>query len=97
MDDRKFLETVRRVVRTEAAALGTLANTMDQSIVDAVNLILSIQGCVIVSGMGKSGNIARKIAATLASTGNTSVFVSTPKREPLGLLHIHNCLRAGLG
>ena len=75
MDDPKFLETARRVVRTEAAALGTLANAMDQSIVDAVNLILSIEGRVIVSGMGKSGHIARKIAATLASTGTPSHFV----------------------
>ncbi|MGB0798677.1 MAG: KpsF/GutQ family sugar-phosphate isomerase [Planktomarina sp.] len=73
--DPKFLETARRVVRTEAAALGTLANALGDPIVEAVDLILNATGRVIVSGMGKSGHIARKIAATLASTGTPAHFV----------------------
>lgn len=71
----KFLETARRVVRTEAAALGTLANSLDDGLVEAVDLILNATGRVIISGMGKSGHIARKIAATLASTGTPAHFV----------------------
>ncbi len=70
-----FLDTARRVIRTEAAALGTLANAMDDGFTKAVDLILAAQGRVIVSGMGKSGHIARKIAATLASTGTPAHFV----------------------
>ena len=69
------LDTARRVVRTEAAALGTLANALDASLTQAVDLILAATGRVIVSGMGKSGHIARKIAATLASTGTPAHFV----------------------
>lgn len=71
----KFLDTARRVIRTEAAALGTLANAIDGSMAQAVQLILAAKGRVIISGMGKSGHIARKIAATLASTGTPAHFV----------------------
>ncbi|MGB0905297.1 MAG: KpsF/GutQ family sugar-phosphate isomerase, partial [Mangrovicoccus sp.] len=74
-DSTLFLDTARRVIATEAAALGQLETSLDQSFVDAVELILSAQGRVIVSGMGKSGHIARKIAATLASTGTPAHFV----------------------
>ncbi len=70
-----FLETAQRVIRTEAAALGTLANAVDDNFSKAVEMILAADGRVIVSGMGKSGHIARKIAATLASTGTPSHFV----------------------
>lgn len=73
--DPKFLETARRVVRTEAAALGTLANALGDPVVAAVEMILASKGRVVVSGMGKSGHIARKIAATLASTGTPAHFV----------------------
>lgn len=70
-----FLSTGRRVITREAEALGLLADTLDGSFVAAVELILAASGRVIVSGMGKSGHIARKIAATLASTGTPAHFV----------------------
>ena len=70
-----FIETARRVVRTEAAALGTLANALDENIAAAIELMLEARGRIIISGMGKSGHIARKIAATLASTGTPAHFV----------------------
>jgi arabinose-5-phosphate isomerase len=71
----KFLETARRVIRAEADALITLAGTIDDSFSDAVDLILNAKGRIIISGIGKSGHIARKIAATLASTGTPAHFV----------------------
>lgn len=70
-----YLETARRVIRTEAAALGTLANALDDTFDQAVQLILNASGRIIISGMGKSGHIARKIAATLSSTGTPAHFV----------------------
>jgi arabinose-5-phosphate isomerase len=70
-----FLATARRVITREAEALVTLSATLDGGFAKAVELILSSQGRVIVSGMGKSGHIARKIAATLASTGTPAHFV----------------------
>ena len=60
---------------TEAKALSILAASLDDSFAQAVSLILAAKGRVIVSGMGKSGHIARKIASTLASTGTPAQFV----------------------
>ena len=65
----------RSVIAIEAAALARLRDTLDQSFSDAVHLLLTLPGRVIVTGMGKSGHIARKIAATLASTGTPALFV----------------------
>ena len=70
-----LLATGRRVVEREAAALNMLAESLDSSFSDAVGAILGASGRVIVSGMGKSGHIARKIASTLASTGTPAHFV----------------------
>ena len=70
-----YLNTARRVISTEADALTALAISLDDSFDKAVDLLLAAKGRVIVSGMGKSGHIARKIAATLASTGSPAHFV----------------------
>ena len=70
-----FLATGRRVIAREAEALALLADALGDSFGKAVELILAAQGRVIVSGMGKSGHIARKIAATFASTGTPAHFV----------------------
>lgn len=70
-----FLQTARRVITTEADALNTLAQGLSQPFADAVELLLNAKGRVIVSGMGKSGHIARKMAATFASTGTPAHFV----------------------
>lgn len=70
-----YLDTARRVIRTEAQALELLADHLGDEFQQAVDLILGASGRVIVSGMGKSGHIARKIAATLASTGTPAQFV----------------------
>ncbi len=70
-----FLATGRRVIRREAGALETLAGALGDSFGAAVALLMAAKGRVIVSGMGKSGHIARKIAATFASTGTPAHFV----------------------
>ncbi len=65
----------RRVIEMEAKALTALAAGLDDSFVAAVDCLLQVQGRVILTGMGKSGHIARKIAATMASTGTPAYFV----------------------
>src|SRR5690606_32327599 len=76
MTDRDtLLATARRVIETEARGLAALGASLGASFADAVDLILKARGRVIVSGMGKSGHVGRKIAATLASTGTPAQFV----------------------
>ena len=70
-----LLATGQRVIRREAGALETLAGALGDSFAAAVTLLMAAKGRVIVSGMGKSGHIARKIAATFASTGTPAHFV----------------------
>ncbi len=69
------LDTARDVIARETAALGQLADSLDDRFSTAVSQILAITGRVIVTGIGKSGHIARKISATLASTGTPAQFV----------------------
>ena len=63
------LEAARRVLSVEGDALAALARSLDARFSKAIDLIMGVEGRVIVSGMGKSGHIGNKIAATLASTG----------------------------
>jgi arabinose-5-phosphate isomerase len=70
-----ILATARQVLTTEAEALQTLAAALDDRMERAVTLLAEATGRVIVSGMGKSGHVARKIAATMASTGTPAMFV----------------------
>jgi arabinose-5-phosphate isomerase len=70
-----ILEEAKKVIRIEAEALLALANSIDDSFEQAVDLILSSHGRVVVSGMGKSGLIAQKIASTMASTGTPAFFL----------------------
>ena len=69
------IETARRVLRIEAAALEQLASELPDDFSAVVDAILQTAGRVIVSGVGKSGHIGNKIAATLASTGTPASFV----------------------
>ena len=70
-----FEQLGREVIQLEAEALQTLATRVDKQFAEACRLVLACQGRVIVTGMGKSGHIGGKIAATLASTGTPSFFV----------------------
>ena len=65
----------RRVLEQEAGAVAALAGRLDDRFAEAVRLLLSCRGRIIVSGVGKSGVIARKIAATLTSTGTPATFL----------------------
>lgn len=69
------LELAKTVLRREAQALEFLAQTIDDTFLKAVQLLLHCQGRVVVSGVGKSGHIGCKVAATFASTGTPSFFV----------------------
>lgn len=69
------LATIREVLSLEIKALQDLYSAVDQNFADAVELIFRSKGKVIFTGMGKSGLIARKIAATFTSTGTTAVFL----------------------
>lgn len=89
------LQAGRTVLRTEAEALTHLAEALPEDFEKVVTLILETQGRVIVSGIGKSGHIARKISATLASTGTPSYFVHSAEAShgDLGMITRHDiCL-----
>jgi arabinose-5-phosphate isomerase len=69
------LETARRVLRIEARAIEEVMARLDSTFERAVDLLLACKGRVVVTGMGKSGLVARKISATLSSTGTPSFFL----------------------
>ncbi len=79
---RDLLERAREVVRIEAAAVAGLEQRLDDGFVRAVELLATCRGKVIVSGVGKSGLLAHKLAATLTSTGTPAVFL-----HPADALH----------
>lgn len=70
-----YIEIAKSVFSVEAQAVGQLAERLDNSFAEAVERILSSNGRVIICGMGKSGIVGKKIAATLASTGTPSFFM----------------------
>jgi arabinose-5-phosphate isomerase len=72
---KQGLSTAVRVLETEAKALHELSSFLNESFVQAIEMIFNAEGRVIVTGMGKSGHIGRKIAATMASTGTPAFFV----------------------
>lgn len=74
-DSEHAIALARRVLAIEADAVLKLSGRLDAAFAQAVELVLACQGRVIVSGIGKSGHIARKIAATMASTGTPAYFV----------------------
>jgi len=71
----RLLALARRVLATEAAAIAALEDRLGDDFLRAIQIVLSSQGRVVVSGIGKSGHIARKIASTLASTGTPAFFL----------------------
>ena len=74
-DGALILAEARRVLRLEAAAVAALEGRLEEGFVDACRLLAETPGRVIVSGIGKSGIVARKIAATLTSTGTPATFL----------------------
>ena len=91
-----LLATGRDVLRLEAAAVAALEARLDADFVGACELLLSCRGRIVVTGMGKSGIIAKKIAATLASTGSPALFLHPAEGShgDLGMLTRQDCLLA---
>ena len=91
-----LLMTGRDVLRLEAAAVAALEERLDADFVGACELLLNCSGRIVVSGMGKSGIIAKKIAATLASTGSPALFLHPAEGShgDLGMLTRQDCLIA---
>lgn len=75
LQEQGILSLAREVLATESAALEALAGRLGEDFVRAVRALLACKGRVVVTGIGKSGHIARKIAATMASTGTPAFFV----------------------
>ncbi|UVW35576.1 KpsF/GutQ family sugar-phosphate isomerase [SAR92 clade bacterium H455] len=75
MTATNFISSAQRTIKMEADAVAELQHRLDHSFVTACETMLACEGRVIVTGMGKSGHIGNKIAATLASTGTPSFFV----------------------
>src|SRR5688500_17428278 len=75
VDASRVMEVARQVLHTEALAIEALSLRLNRAFVDAVSRIRDCRGRVVVCGIGKSGHVARKVAATLASTGTPAFFV----------------------
>ena len=75
LNSEQVLQLARDTLDIEAAALLGMKSRIDDRFVEAVRMVLAVKGRVVVTGMGKSGHIGRKIAATLASTGTPAMFV----------------------
>lgn len=73
--DSKDIQKAKEVIRMEADAIAALVNKIDSSFQNAVDVIVKCKGRVIITGMGKSGIIARKIVATMNSTGTPAIFL----------------------
>src|SRR5437867_3016514 len=90
------LAAAKRVLHQEADALRRLADGLDTELLKALDILAAVTGRVIVTGMGKSGHIARKIAATLASTGTPAQFVHPAEAShgDLGMVTSHDAVLA---
>ncbi len=96
IDPSRLLRAASEVLHTEARAIDALAERIDQTFVAACQLMLQCQGHLIVTGMGKSGHIGHKIAATLASTGTPAFFVHPAEAShgDLGMIRREDLLLA---
>ena len=74
-DSQHFIELAKNVLDIEAEAVARLKGRIGEPFMQALRVILGTKGRVVVTGMGKSGHVAGKIAATLASTGTPAFFV----------------------
>ena len=78
----RIIQAGKEVIRIEAEAVSNLMNSIDHQFAKAVNVIYNSKGRVVFSGMGKSGLVARKIVATLNSTGTAAIYL-----HPTDALH----------
>ena len=96
MDKNNVIQLAKAVIETETQAAQALLQRIDDTFVHAVQTILDCQGRVVVLGMGKSGHIGHKIAATLASTGTPAFFVHPGEAShgDLGMIVAHDVVLA---
>lgn len=96
MNDSELLSSGKRTIDLEMQAVANLADRLDQSFVDACQHMRATKGRVVVLGMGKSGHVGRKIAATLASTGTPSFFVHPAEagHGDMGMITDQDCVLA---
>ena len=76
MNKSKIKKVGQEVIKLESIALATLSKSLDKDFIKAVELISKQNGKIIVSGVGKSGNIAGKIAASFTSTGIPAIYLN---------------------
>jgi arabinose-5-phosphate isomerase len=90
------LDLARRVMEIEAEAVAALGRRLNRQFLQAAELLLACRGRVVVSGIGKSGHVARKIASTMASTGTPAFFVHPAEANhgDLGMITSHDVLIA---
>ncbi len=96
MKNFNHLKTARRVISTEIEGLSTLAAGLNADFVQCVDLISRLDGHVVLTGVGKSGHVARKIAATLASTGTPAFYIHPTEAShgDMGMITAKDCLIA---
>lgn len=96
LEDGRLLAAMRRTLTIEINALEALSDGLDSRAADAVRLIAGLKGRVICAGVGKSGHVARKIAATLASTGTPAQYVHPAEAShgDLGMITPDDCVLA---
>lgn len=89
LSQQEILEIAKGIIRTEIEGLERLENSLGREFVEAVSFIFQGKGKVVVTGIGKTGAIGRKVAATLASTGTTAVFMNSTEglHGDLGMIH----------
>lgn len=96
VNDTNPVEHARNVLATEMRALKELSDSLDQRFTQATDIIAQIKGRVAVTGIGKSGHVARKISATMASTGTPAFFVHPAEAShgDLGMITRDDCVLA---
>ncbi len=96
MSENLDIISAQRTIEKEIEALRIMQNSFDDHLTQALDLMQNIKGRVIVTGMGKSGHVGSKIAATLASTGTPSFFVHPAEAShgDLGMLTTQDCVMA---
>jgi arabinose-5-phosphate isomerase len=95
-DDASMVARCRRVLQIEAQAVAGLIDQLDTATARAVRAIYDLSGRLVVTGMGKSGHVARKIAATFASTGTPALFVHPAEAQhgDLGMIQANDLVLA---
>jgi len=96
MKNKIIIKEANRVLKAEIAGIKSLSKTFNKKFIELVRGIINTKGRVIVTGMGKSGHIANKITATLASTGTPSFFVHPAEagHGDLGMITKDDCILA---